>query len=214
MAIRTDVPFIPNPDNRCLVCCVGMLLGCFYPDKKYTMQELEAFSGYVEGEGTWPMQHLLRMADMGIEFRVISDWDMHKFVDDPEGYIRELSTDQVSLEYQLKHSDLPGERERYVEYMRRNLPYEKRRGTFDDVRKFLDDGWIVRLGVNINMLNGEEGYVGHSLLVLGYDKDGPVLHNPDSANNRPNQRVTWDELEKAWQDFGDQSTVYAYRRKS
>ena len=214
MAVHYDVPFIPNPNDRCLVCCVGMVLGYFTPDKTYTMKDLDELCGYWDGHGTWPMEHLLRMADMGFEFELISDFDPHKFIDNPEGYMRELSKNPDGLEYQLKHTDLPKEQARYVEYMRRKLPWEKRKGTMDDVRRFLDYGWLVRLGINMNLFNDVPGYVGHSVLVIGYDDDGPILHNPDNGNNRPNQHTSWNKLEKAWQDFGDQSSVFAYRLKN
>jgi len=107
--------------------------------------------------------------------------------------------DKESLDWQIKNSDLPKETERIKQYLDKGLPLEHRVGTRQDIKNFLDDGWLVMLEVNENVIAGIEGYLGHVVLVVGYDDNNVAIHNPDGNNgNKPNQVISWALLEQAW----------------
>ena len=93
------------------------------------------------------------------------------------------------------------------------LPLERRPATNDDIRHFIDDGWLVRLEVNDRPLAGRTGYNGHSIVVVGYDDNEVTIHNPDGMNgNKANQRVSWELLNQAWREFGGSFSLYAFKK--
>lgn len=206
-----DVPFVGNPDDRCVPATIGMVLGYFMPEKHFSMADLEKICGYEKGRGTWPAEFMLNLADMGFQVHWIEDFDHEQFVANPKKYLRSILDDKA-YEWQVTHSNLEQEAARTKRYMTKGLPLEKRQGTNDDIRGFLDNGWLVRLEVNARTLSNKPGYDGHSILVIGYTDDEVIIHNPDGdSGNKPAQHVTWELLDKAWKEFGGSYSLYAFK---
>jgi hypothetical protein len=210
-----DVPFVGNPENpsdKCVPAVLAMVLGYFMPERKFTMIEVEQLCGYQTGKGTWKAQMMLSLAALGFQTKWIEDFDNHAFIKDPEGYLSTI-LDKKSLDWQIKNSDLPKEAERIKQYLDKGLPLEHRVGTRQDIKNFLDDSWLVMLEVNENVIAGIEGYLGHVILVVGYDDNNVTIHNPDGNNgNKPNQVITWELLEQAWKEFGGSFSLYAFKK--
>jgi hypothetical protein len=149
---------------------------------------------------------------MGFEINVIEDFDLEKFAEQPENYLRTILKDQAALDYQLHHTDLSQEADRAREYLARGLHHETRKGTRQDVEHFLDDGWIVRLEIDAMTLAKQPGYEGHSVLAIGYTPDEIILHNPDGRfGNQTNQHVAWPHFMEAWRKMGGSYALNAYR---
>lgn len=207
-----DVPFIKNPDDRCVVVVVGMVLARFMPERHFTMAELERLVGYEKGRGTWKALSMLNLAKLGFQVYWIEDFDHQQFVHNPKAYLRTILDDKA-YEWQITHGDLEQEVERTRQYMASGLPLEKRQATNDDIKRFLDDGWLVHLEVNARLLSGKPGYEGHSILVIGYNNKEVIIHNPDGENgNKPSQHVSWELLDKAWKEFGGSYSLYAFKK--
>ena len=207
-----NVPFVKNPGNHCVPATTGMILAYFIPENTFTMDELDDISGYVEGMGTWQAESMLRLYDMGFKVYQIEDFDHQAFVSDPIKYLMSI-LDEQELEYQLKNTNLDIEVERIKKYIELGLPLEKRPATDDDIRHFIDDGWLVRLEVNDRPLAGLRGYNGHSILVIGYDEYSVTIHNPDGLNgNKASQIISWDLLNRAWREFGGSFSLYAFKK--
>lgn len=212
MAKKYDVPFIENPDDRCVVSVIGMVLAYFMPERKFTMPELEKLCGYEKGRSIWKATSMLGLSQLGFQLYWIEDFDHHKFIDDPTGYLRSILDDEA-YQWQVTHGNLDKEAERLKQYIDQGLPLEQRRATAKDIKHFLDDSWLVQLDVNANTLSDKPGYEGHSILVIGYDDSGVTIHNPDGVSgNKPNQHVTWELLEKAWKEFGGSYSLYAFKK--
>jgi hypothetical protein len=209
-----DVSFVgndENPSDKCVPAVVAMILGYFLPERQFTMPEIEQMCGYIPGKGTWKTQLLLSLDDLGFQTQWIEDFDHRKFADGPEGYLATI-LDKEALDWQIKNSNLPQEAERIKQYLAKGLPLEQRKGTRQDIKDFLDDGWLVMLEVNENIIAGIPGYLGHVVLVVGYDDDNVTIHNPDGNNgNIPNQLITWELLEEAWKGFGGSYSIYAFK---
>jgi hypothetical protein len=159
------------------------------------------------------MAHWLKLADIGFEIKVIQDFNLTAFGEDPIAYLKSILKDPEVLAHQLVNAEnLKKEAIRAKEYMRQNLPYENRRGTAEDIKTFLDDGWLVRLEVDAMTLAGQPGYEGHSVVAIGYTDDEIILHNPDGRHgNRPEQHVAWPDFMEAWRKMGGSYSLNAYR---
>jgi hypothetical protein len=206
-----QVPFIENPDDRCVPAVIGMVLAYFIPDKVFSMSELEELCGYKRAEGTWKALSMLNMVKLGFKVYWIEDFDHDEFARNPKDYLKNI-LDSNSYEWQVQHSNLELEASRIKQYQAGGLPLETRQATNDDIRNFIDDGWLVHLEVNARVLSDRDGYEGHSILVIGYDDTGLTIHNPDGeSGNKPNQYVSWEKLNKAWKEFGGSFSLYAFK---
>jgi hypothetical protein len=209
-----DVPFVgndENPSDKCVQAVIAMVLGYFMPERKFTMLEVEKLVGYVPGKGTWKAQLMLSLNELGFQTQWVENFDHHQFVVDPQGYLSTI-LDKEALDWQIDNSDLPKEAERIQLYLDKGLPLQQRRGTRQDIKDFLSDGWLVMLEVNENIIAGIPGYLGHVVLVVGYDDTEVAIHNPDGNNgNKPNQVITWELLEEAWKGFGGSYSIYAFK---
>ena|GEM_PF-949406 len=207
-----DVPFVENPDDRCTVAVIGMVLSYFMPERHFAMPELETICGYEKGRSIWKALSMLNLVKLGFQVYWIEDFDHQKFMADPKGYLRTILDDEA-YEWQVTHGNLDQEAGRIRQYIKDGLPLERRRATDADVKRFLDDGWLVHLEVNANTLSGKTGYEGHSILVIGYNDAGATIHNPDGVNgNKPNQHVSWGLLDRAWKEFGGSYSLYAFKK--
>jgi hypothetical protein len=207
----TKVPFIFNPDTRCVPCVFGMGLAHFTPEKKYSMRQLDEFCGFKEGYGTWKGQAMLNMAKLGYQVHWIEQFDFEKFSEDPKVYLTGILSDDVYQE-QIKNTDLELEATVMKTYIVKGLPIENRQATNRDIKHFLDEGWLVHLEVNARILAGRPGYDGHSILVTGYDDDEVIIQNPDGDNgNLANQHIDWRLLNLAWKEFGGSYSLHAFR---
>lgn len=209
------VPFVgnaENPSDKCVPAVLAMVLAYFMPERSFTMTEAENLCGYVQGKGTWKSQLLLSLHELGFSTVWIEEFDHHKFVANPEAYLATI-LDEESLDWQINNSDLPKEADLMSQYLDSELPLENRQGNRQDIKKFLDEGWLVMLEVNENTIAGIPGYLGHVVLVIGYDDENVTIHNPDGNNgNKPNQVISWDLLEKAWKEFGGSYSLYAFKK--
>ncbi|MCX6727938.1 MAG: hypothetical protein NTX11_03965 [Candidatus Saccharibacteria bacterium] len=209
---QISVPFMNNPNTRCTLACFGMGLAHFSPEKKYSMQDLEEFCGYKEGHGTWKAVAMLNLAKLGYHVHWIEQFDYDKFAADPKAYLRSILDDEA-YENQIANTDLELEARRMQEYIEKGLPLENRQATNEDIKHFIDDGWLVHLEVNARPLAGKTGYDGHSILVTGYNDDEVIIQNPDGdSGNKPNQHVSWDLLDQAWKEFGGSYTLHAFKK--
>ena len=182
------------------------------PDAKYTMADLDELCGYVEGRGAWQIESLLQLHKLGFQVHAVEGFDHHAFVADPRKYLSMILDEEV-LGHQLATTNLELEARRIQAYMDLSLPLENRPANADDVRSFIDEGWLVRLEVNGQPLAGKTGYSEHSILVISYDEDNVVIHNPDGMNgNKPNQKVSWELLNQAWKEFGGSFSLYAFKK--
>lgn len=210
---RYDVPFVENPDDKCVPSTIGMVLRYFLPKKDYTMDDFIKFTGYQPGKGTWSAESMLNMLLLGFETIWIEDFDNAAFIKDPAGYLATI-LDEESFKWQVANSNLKLEAERIKKYIDTGHEISHRKGTRKDIKELLDDGWLVRLEVNARSLADKDGYEGHSVLVIGYDNDNVEIHNPDGVDgNRPNQVISWSKLEDAWKEFGGSYSIYAFRHK-
>jgi len=195
--MHLNVPFYPNTadDTHCFQATLRMVMKYYWPEKEFTWEELDEATAKIEGMATWPFAGNIWLAENGMEVRVIQLFDNQRFVDDGVEYIKEFAGEQVA-KWQDSHSDIAQERELAKESIIK-IPQETRIPTIEDIQHYLDDGWIPTCNVNSWVLDGEEGYAGHKIAIIGYTKEGLYLHNP-GLPPRENQFVTYENFEKAW----------------
>lgn len=190
------VPFYANPDStHCYQTGLKMILKHFYPEREYSWGELDKITAKVEGLWTWPMAGMVWLQGNGFELKNVEDFDYERFIDMGEKYLVELFG-EATADVMLSHSDIQQEYQ-YARQLLDAVDTDVRVPERQEMKDRLDEGYLVACNVNSQVFNGGDGYVGHFVLLIGYDSDGFVLHNPGPPSVE-GQHVGFELFEKAW----------------
>jgi hypothetical protein len=133
-----------------------MVLNYFLPDREFSMEELEKLTGYVPNKGAWEMEELLRYSELGLEPKVLINVSYQEFADRGLEYIEEIEGPEVTKWIRENTGDIELEKRRAAELAKKDI-HVFRVPTEQDIKKFLNDGWLVMVAVNSAKLNGKEG---------------------------------------------------------
>ncbi len=153
-----------------------MILGYFEPSKTYSLEDLERITAKEPEKGSWEMPHSIWLVDHGFEIKHFAEFDYIAFREEGIEYIRRAFGDETA-DWQLANSDVEAARSMVDEYLDKTIIIP-RKPTIKDVEAAMQDGWLARVMVNSSVLNDREGYVGHSVVVTGYDNDSIWFHDP------------------------------------
>lgn len=195
--VNYDVPFYSNTpdDTHCFQAALKMVLKYFQPEKDYSFEELDKVTAKVEGMWTWPYAGLIWLAENGFEVKSISLMDRMRFANEGYEYLVEFyGTEKADAN--RKHSDLEQE-QRLARLFEEKKMSETRLCDMDDIKRFLDEGYLVKCTVNARTFGNKGGYAGHAVIVKGYDADGFIIHDPGLPPIE-NRKVPYDLFEKAW----------------
>lgn len=196
--MTAEVPFFPNDESEqhCFQAVFRMILTQQLPDRHFSMQDMLDLTGAKPGMATWPTKTLLELSSLGLESVMVGSFNAQTFVERGIPYIRELMGDKVA-DWQEAHSDIPLEQARYAELHKKGIPVIEAVPTLRTIRDYLGQQYQVQCSINSKRLRGEEGYVGHSVLVLAATDREVVLHNPGPPA-KPYQHVSAGTFEAAW----------------
>jgi tetratricopeptide (TPR) repeat protein len=71
-------------------------------------------------------------------------------------------------------------------------------GNLERIKQFLSNGLPVMIEEGYDPPRAKQGWMGHYLLITGYDAEGITAQD---SYNGPNQRVTWQDLDSNWRNF-------------
>ena len=176
--MKLNVPFFSNTSDNthCFQAGIKMVLKHFEPEQDYSLEELDRLSAKKEGLWTWPTAMTLSLYNMGYEVIAWEDFDYPSFIDNPEQYLFKKCGKEVAKE-QISHSDLVQEKWFMQEFMKVGT-WKRVIPTQQNIKKFLREGFLVCCNVNAKTLNHKKGYEGHFVIVIGWDDDGIILHDP------------------------------------
>jgi hypothetical protein len=172
-----------------------MVLKHYWPNKEYSWEELERITAKVEGLWTWPTAGMLWLQDNGFEVHDVEAFDYTTFVEKGENYLIELFGKAVARE-QISHSDINQEIEYAKQIVKKGL-CESRIPNLTELKKQLDEKYLLICNVNSRALNHKDGYAGHFVLLTGYTDFGFIMHDPGPPGVK-NREVKFADFEYAW----------------
>lgn len=195
--MNSKVTFFANSQDgtHCFQACLRMLLKFYLPNRDFSLRELDTISAKVQGLWTWPTAALLWLSENGFEVRNVETFNYEDFASHGGDYLLEYFGEQVGQE-QINHSDLAQEVALAEEFIKK-IQSEMRIPEIIDLQQSLDDGRLPCCNVNSRKLNGKPGYSGHFVIVIGYDDDNLILHNP-GLPAQENQIVSNELFAQAW----------------
>ncbi len=191
-----EVPFVANPDaTHCYQAAIKMLVQRFRPPHDQSWAALDRITGKVAGYGTWPFAGLTWLRELGLDVTNLELMDNRRFAAEGRAYIAEVTGQEFaeSLDRGLDLSRVQAEAAIFVEKIR----CEVRIPTIDDIRSAVTTGGLVVCNVNSRALNDRDGYLGHFVVVKGFDEHGLIVHDPGPPGQE-NRRVSFDAFERAW----------------
>jgi len=194
-----NVPFVSNTldDTHCLQAAYMSIAKYFDPEFDISMDEWSIVTGYEEGLGTWCSAGLVWFKEHGYEVKHYEVFDFNEFIDNPRDYMIAVHG-AVAGQWGIEHTNVPAETERMKRLLSANI-VEKREPNFDDIKAGLDDGYLPRVTINAHKLDHTDGYIGHAVVIIGYDDDTIQLHDP-GLPALPNRRVSIEDFMAAWSD--------------
>jgi hypothetical protein len=172
-----------------------MILKYYFQKEKYSWKELGELTGKKEGLWTWPLYGMIRLKEKGFDIINMEDFDYEKFINLGKQYILERFGKEVGTA-QIKNSDIPYEINNAKIYQK-NFDFPPCIPTFDDIKKLLDEGYLIITNVNSKALNGIDGYIGHFVLIYNLDEKNLFIHDPGLPPFKA-RKVSHDRFTKAW----------------
>jgi hypothetical protein len=197
MYIDNDVPFFPNTSDatHCYQASFKMILKHFQPEKDYGWEQLDKITAKQKDMWTWSLAGLCWLTKNGFDVVNIEVFDYERFSKEKIDYFIEFYGEDVAKE-SMKHSNFDGEYE-WAKELIRTVKNELRLPNIDDIQKFLDEGWLLIANVNHRSLYKESGYVGHFVVIKGYDDDSLIFHDPGPVASS-DVSMTYSDFKNGW----------------
>ncbi len=200
------IPFYPSvatpkhPEGvDCVEMSIRMILGYLMPEREFSTEELEKITGKVPEKGSWEMPFSIWFANNGLEVKHYSTFDYKSFKEMGIDYIRKEYGDEVA-EWQLANSEIKLARSQVSEYLAKTKVIP-RRPRISDIIKEMENGNVVRAMVDSGYLNDNSNYLGHSVVVIGYDDSSIWFHDP-GLPALENRKVSHKKFQEAMNKFG------------
>jgi hypothetical protein len=197
MKYLKEIPFFENASDgmHCFQASLKMIMKYFWPDENYSWDELDKITSKAPGLWTWQMAGLIWLQEKGLEIKAIEVFDYKKFAELGGQYLLDEFGEEVG-KAQIEHSDISQELE-FAKKFSEVIDIEKRIPTIEDVKKLLQDDYVIVVNVNSRVLRKTDGYSGHFIVVKGFDEDGFILNDPGLPGIE-NMKAGFELFEKAW----------------
>ncbi len=197
MVIDYQVPFYSNTSDNthCYQAALRMVLKYFFPNEEYSWEQLDKVTEKLENLWTWPMAGWIYLEKKGVEVIVIDPFDYKRFIKEGLGYIKNEYGDEVA-----KEQDAHASMQQGIFQSKTLLTQTKvdcKIPTGEDIKNFLNAGYLVICNVNAKPLHNEVGYEGHSVVITGVDDKNFILNDPGLPSEE-RKIVSFEIFEKAW----------------
>ncbi len=196
------VPFYKNHEDNlhCAIAVYRMLFDHFL-DRKLDWEELEKMAGFQPDKAAWTVTIWERLSKQGFDLRMIEPFDYTKYMEVGEPYLREYYSPEA-YDWHVKHSNIL-EIQPYIPSFLKEVHFEQRQATLQDIDDMLEDGRLVFLTLNAKILNDKTGTSTHCVLVIDKEGDDYIIHDP-GLPPAPYRHVS---AKKLWQAMGDDKST-------
>lgn len=210
-SMHLEVPFYSSwkTENtggvHCIEMSLKMILGYFEPDKEYPLEALEKITNKKPEKASWEMAYSIWFYDHNYDFKRYSMFDYGAFKKDGIEYIRKQYGNEVA-EWQLSNSDIEEAQSMTDEFLKKATIIPKK-PTITDIIESMNNGYLVRAAVDSGYLNDSGVYVGHSVVVVGYDDQNILFHDPGPPGIE-SRRCSYEDFQIAMDKFGSEIEIF------
>jgi hypothetical protein len=195
--VHNDVSFISNtPDDlHCLQAAFGMIRQYFEPGWRIDWAEWSETTGFRPGKGSWGTSGLLWFHDHGYDVKHMTSFNYPKFAEIGGPFLLESLGPEAGA-FEVKFTDVDFELDKIRKMLAAGF-WQNRVPTLQDVVDYLDQGYLLRCLINLNILNGKPGYLGHAVVVSGYTEHALIVQDPGLPAH-PDRLVLFEDFVSAW----------------
>lgn len=217
--LSTLPPYYQNfDDSHCSQCTLRGILEYFEPKATWTWEELDRFTDKEPDKWTWQYRGQINMTERGYDVFAINSEDVDTFMRDGiyETFVVQLgieAADQIRI-----HSNLEAANEDMVRFQdlvkQGAIHHELRIPTIEDMKSFLDKGYLLDCSLNSRKLRDEEGYSSHMVLVYGIDDAHVYFHDSSIAHGGAGLKTSIEKFIAACTSpEPEQWAITAYKKK-
>lgn len=198
--MKKNIPFYSNlkTDTHCFQACLKMVLKHCFPDKDYSFEYLDKVTFHKKDKWTWDSGALLFLSKLGFDVVRIVNFDYKQFVEFGEEYLRMIWNDEV-FNTQKQYSDFDQERKLAQDLLKNgSIKLERRWTNLKEVEDLFQKDFLVMTSINPYILDNEEGYSSHLVVITGFNEDSITFHDPGLPPQK-NRTVSKKTFEKAMQ---------------
>ncbi len=181
---------------HCYQASLKMVLKYFLPSQNFSWKKLEKMTGMKKGKWTWNTKSILELHAMGFSIVDMALFDAEAFIQKGAEYLYDIFGQEAGAA-QVRFSDVPQEQRLMKQYLKLHM-WQNVSPTMRDMKRLLNEGYLIICSVNGRKLNGLKGYSGHAVLVYACEKGSVYLHNPGLPPQEA-KRITIAEFKKAWE---------------
>lgn len=212
--MQINIPFYPNTSgdgNQCMqVSCLSLI--SYFTGRVLSVEELDGLSRRKKGYWTYTAQIVTVLHDLGLDVKYFSKVDPAPFLEG-ESFIRDHYG--ANAEQILKHTDIPVLIDSIKQIIQYKL-FQKKILDAEELEVHLQQGHGIILLVDYNKILGTEGpYLGHAIVLTGYDKLNFFFHQSGPNNPTPHMIVPKKLLLDAFNAPGtDNDVVVVYGKRA
>jgi hypothetical protein len=204
--MHLTIPFYPNlaspayPEGAyCQEMSLKMLLGYFEPHNTYELADIEKITGRTSEKSAWEMPYTLWLVEHGYEVKRFSAFDYKTFQAKGLDYIRDAYGYETA-KWQDANTDVPKAQSQVGPYLKK-ITLVPKKPTIENIKTTMRDGYLVKAAVNSSELNNLGEYVGHFVVVTGFDDTSIWFHDP-GLPPLENRQASYELFQKAMDSFG------------
>ncbi|MBW2973603.1 hypothetical protein KY346_04370 [Candidatus Woesearchaeota archaeon] len=201
-----DIPYVKQVGPSCVSSQVTMALQYYFPERKYTLEQIDSTIGREKEKWAWFSQALPILVNEGL--------DVHYYSKTP--YNR-LTPEFVLEYYGIEDGTLINEVTDWnalynsIDFLRATNRYTNTKLPWQEVEKAVNNGNVCLMIIDYNVLIKKPGiYSGHGVTITFINQTHVLFHN---SNKGPNQKAKKQDFIDAWNAPGTDNDIIIVRGK-
>lgn len=201
-----DIPYTRQKGPSCVPSQVTMALNHYYPERQYTLEQVNSMIGRKGEKWTWFSQALPVLVQEGLDpyyysttpYYQLSPVFVLEYYGEEDGRLINEVTDWKQLN-------------KSITFLKTTDRYENRKLTWQEVEQAFDRGNVILMIIDYNTVMGTPGlYSGHGVTITHINQTHVLFHN--SARG-PNQKALKQDFINSWNAPGTDNDVIIIRGK-
>jgi hypothetical protein len=201
-----DIPFVQQEGPTCVPSQAVMALNYYYPERNYTLEQLDQMIGREGEKWAWFSQALPILIQEGLDANYYSLTPYEQLT--PEYVLEYYGEDNGKLINDV--TDWEGLTES-INFLKTSRRYQKKKLPWSAVERAFRQGNVIMMIIDYNTLKGMPGlYSGHGVTITYINQTHVVFHN---SAREPNQKAEKERFQEAWNAPGTDNDIIIIKGK-
>ena len=198
--IKLDIPFVKQKGPTCVPSQVTMALQYYYPERGYTLEQLDEIIGRKGDKWTWFSQALPVLVTEGLDAHYYSTTPYYQL--NPEFILEYYGPEDGKLINEVTDWE---ELTKSINFLKTTNKHTNKKLSWQEVEQAVSRKQLALMIIDYNTLKGMPGlYSGHGVTITGMNKTHVTFHN---SNKGPNQAVEKQAFINAWNAPGTDNDI-------